>query len=159
MAGIKEDVNLPLTTSKIKRPTIDITNKYSRISCNRDYKNAYKHMPIKISSTNFLEVYVLHVLSKHKEPIYALEILNSLSEICTNGMWKPSHGTLYPLLNTMYKKGYIDITVKKTNKTGKKYYTITDAGLDILDIKKGDLKSIVAESELFFRTIYRELYV
>ena len=74
-----------------------------------------------------LKYYVLWLL--HEKPMKGAEIMAEI-ERQTHGWWKPSPGTIYPLLSGMEEQGLI---VKK----GESGYAITDAGLDEIGLKGG----------------------
>lgn len=45
------------------------------------------------------------------------------------GFWKPSPGTVYPLLHKLVSQGYLELKIR----SGKKYYTITEKGRDLIN--------------------------
>ncbi|MGC8562316.1 MAG: PadR family transcriptional regulator [Thermoplasmata archaeon] len=64
------------------------------------------------------------VLSMANEgPIYGNQVSNIINEK-TEGAWKPSAGSIYPILHGMSRKGLI----RKHEKDGKVMYEITDEG-------------------------------
>jgi len=76
----------------------------------------------------FSRFYVLNLLKE--EPMTGKEIMEHASEE-SNGMWKPSAGLVYPLLERLSKENLIE-----ENDEGK--YTITKKGVSVLE----DLQSI-----------------
>ena len=81
----------------------------------------------------FLRYFVLKLLSE--KPMSGSEIMNEI-EKRTNGCWKPSPGSIYPLLDWLREEGYIKEADGKG--TGVKPYTLTEKGKAFLDehIKK-----------------------
>jgi DNA-binding PadR family transcriptional regulator len=71
----------------------------------------------------FLRFQVLKLLNE--KPMSGSEIISEI-EKQTNGHWKPSPGSIYPLLSWLQDKGYIKETAKK--ETGIKRYELTDQG-------------------------------
>jgi len=76
----------------------------------------------------FLRYYVLKLLSE--KPMAGSEIMSEI-EKRTNGCWKPSPGSIYPLLDWLKEEGYIQETTEK--ETGIKPYTLTDKGKAFLE--------------------------
>lgn len=72
---------------------------------------------------------ILHII-KNKET-YGYEIVEKLRQ---NGFYNMTEGTVYPILSRLIKKGYILGSFKKSSIGPKrKYYYITDKGLDYLE--------------------------
>ena len=71
----------------------------------------------------FLRYYVLRLLSK--KPMSGSEIMNEI-EKRTDGRWKPSPGSIYPLLAWLQDKGYAKEVPEQ--EAGIKRYTLTDQG-------------------------------
>ena len=123
---------------------------------NREYKGEYaRFFPTKISSTNFLTLYSLFILDTKGEPVYGKEILNDIGAMLDSNVWKPSHGTLYPLLTEMENRGLIktDLITKS-----KKFYTITDEGKKYLEEQLVIFKSILVSSGNFFNNVVSKMY-
>jgi len=81
----------------------------------------------------FLRYYVLKLLSE--KPMSGSEIMHEI-EKRTNGCWKPSPGSIYPLIAWLQEEGYIKEAPEK--EAGIKPYTLTDKGKAFLEehIKK-----------------------
>jgi len=75
----------------------------------------------------FLRYQVLKLLSE--KPMSGSEIMSEI-EKQTNGNWKPSPGSIYPLLAWLQDKGYIKEAVEQ--EPGTKRYTLTDQGKTFL---------------------------
>jgi len=81
----------------------------------------------------FLRYYVLKLLGE--KPMSGSEIMNEI-EKRTNGCWKPSPGSIYPLIAWLQEEGYIKETAEK--EAGIKRYALTEKGKAFLEehIKK-----------------------
>jgi len=75
----------------------------------------------------FLRYYVLKLLSE--KPMSGSEIMNEI-EKRTDGRWKPSPGSVYPLLAWLREKEYIKEIPEQ--EAGIKRYTLTDKGKALL---------------------------
>jgi len=89
----------------------------------------------------FLRYYVLRLLSE--KPMSGSEIMNEI-EKQTNGHWKPSPGSIYPLLAWLQDKGYSREVSEQ--EPGIKRYTLTDQG-------KAFLEELVKRKQEFRRRI------
>jgi DNA-binding PadR family transcriptional regulator len=76
----------------------------------------------------FLRYTVLKLLDE--KPLSGSEIMNEI-EIKTEGRWKPSPGSIYPLLAWLQDKGYTKEALDQ--KLGMKRYTLTDEGRTYLE--------------------------
>lgn len=97
----------------------------------------------------FLKYYVLKILRNSTETGYGIR--KKIKE--ETGFWEPSEGSIYPLLESLEKRGLI----KCVDQTNGKRWSITESGKQTLD--KGEsvknemfdsmIKSILVFSELF----------
>lgn len=139
----------------------------------RIFKNLRKRLPVKMSSTNFLEVYVLYIMNVFDRPVFGYEILNAFYDNYPRASWAPVHSTLYTLLKKLVKDSLITVAddvsdidsdnkaknkSKSCNRYNKKYYTITPLGLETLREKLAELKPMIKNSAQFFQDIYKEMY-
>jgi DNA-binding PadR family transcriptional regulator len=76
----------------------------------------------------FLRYQVLELLNE--KPLSGSEIMNEI-EKRTNKLWKPSPGSVYPLLAWLQDNGYIKEV--PTEESGIKRYTLTDKGKKLLE--------------------------
>lgn len=121
-----------------------------------DFKAAHTRLfPAKLSSSSFLMTYSLFVLKSSGEPIFGKDILNELHKMLGDGTWKPSHGTLYPLLAQLEDAGYIRVAFEKK---GKKYWEITECGEEFLESQMESFKSTLMASHEFFNKILGKMY-
>lgn len=58
-----------------------------------------------------------------EKPMHGYEVISTLAEK-SNGMWRPSAGTIYPTLQMLEEQGLLSCD----DKSGKKVYSLTDEG-------------------------------
>ena len=87
----------------------------------------------------FVKIHILYHASK--EPIYGVEIL---AELGRHG-YLLSPGTLYPTLHRLEREGYLSMQGKIVGGKVRKYYTITERGLAILDEARKKIGELVDE--------------
>lgn len=144
------------TKESIKNLTLTNQKGLKQYDSKHDYKAEYTRLfPTKMSSSNFLSFYTLHILAKENRPLYGKEILGFLQDNIGSDVWNPSHGTLYPILSKLAKNNLIK-NMKISD--DKKYYTITDLGRKELKIKMMQFKPMIIESYTFFFKIIAEIY-
>jgi DNA-binding PadR family transcriptional regulator len=101
----------------------------------RMFHGSFRHLMRHTAAVpkGFLRYYVLKLLNE--KPMSGSEIISEI-EKRTNGCWKPSPGSIYPLMAWLQEEGYIKETAEK--ETGIKRYTLTDKGKAFLEehIKK-----------------------
>ncbi len=78
----------------------------------------------------FLRYHVLEALSQ--KPMSGSELMESI-EKHTGGFWKPSPGSIYPLLNWLLEKGYVK---ELPTENGLKRYELTANGKALLEDQK-----------------------
>ena len=117
-------------------------------------KKGYTRLiPTNLSSTNLLMIYILHCFKKSNSPMYGKEVLDFINNTTT--AWKPSHGTLYPLLSELEGKGYIT-NIGTDNK--RKFYILTSLGSTIYEQMLDTYKDTLYSSKSFFDTLVNTLY-
>jgi len=87
----------------------------------------------------FIKVHILYHASK--EPIFGIEIAAELSR---HG-YHLSPGTLYPTLHRLEKECYLQRSSKVVGGKVRKYYTITEQGLKVLQEARGKIRELVIE--------------
>lgn len=80
--------------------------------------------------------YVILELVKEK-PAHGYELTQALEDRF-HGMYSPSPGSIYPILQLLEDMGYVSSNVNE----GKKVYTITDAGMKFLEERKETTEKI-----------------
>lgn len=87
-------------------------------------------MPEKVLRKLFLGFMSIHILHHaKKEPFYGLWMIEELKH---HG-YSMSAGTLYPILNGMEKDGLLLSYEENVEGKIRKYYSITDHGIDVLN--------------------------
>ncbi|MCT4596935.1 MAG: PadR family transcriptional regulator [Vallitalea sp.] len=95
-----------------------------------------------VSKRLFQGFICLHILHHaKKKPFYGSWMLEELSE---HG-YKLSPGTLYPILHSLEKEGFIEHYDKNVNGKIRKYYIITEEGVNQLNESKKYVSELVAE--------------
>lgn len=91
--------------------------------------NMSPHFNDKVATVpkGFLRYYILKLLAE--KPMSGSEIAQEI-DIRTEGLWKPSPGSIYPLLSRLNEKQYIQEMVK--SKRGLKRYVLTEKGKCLL---------------------------
>lgn len=92
----------------------------------------------------FLRYQVLELLNE--KPLSGSEIMNEI-EKRTSGGWRPSPGSVYPLLAWLQDNGYIREV--PAEETGIKRYTLTDKGTQLLEEQR-KLKVQFGKGRKFF---------
>jgi len=85
----------------------------------------------------FIKIHILYHASK--EPIFGVGIVEELSR---HGYYL-SPGTLYPTLHRLVKEGYLKQDSKLVGGKVRKYYTITDSGLEVLKQARDKISVLV----------------
>jgi DNA-binding PadR family transcriptional regulator len=91
----------------------------------------------------FLRYQVLELLNE--KPMSGSEIMNEV-ERKTNGHWKPSPGSIYPLLAWLQDNGYIR---ELPTEEGMKRYTLTDTGKTLLEEQRKIKMKLRKEAKFF----------
>ena len=87
----------------------------------------------------FIKIHILYHASKG--PIFGVGIVKELSR---HGYYI-SPGTLYPTLHRLAKEGYLKQDSKLVGGKVRKYYTITDSGLEMLKQARDKISELVDE--------------
>lgn len=88
----------------------------------------------------FMEIHIL--IKAKKDPFFGLGMISELE----NYGYNISPGTIYPLLSKLEKKSLVKKESKLVNGKNRKYYSITEEGLKVLDSVKQ--KALVLLKEL-----------
>ena len=81
----------------------------------------------------FLRFYVLKLLNE--KSMSGSEIMNEIEKL-SGGCWKPSPGSIYPLMAWLQDKGYIKEAPASEQEAGIKRYTLTEQGKTFLEKHK-----------------------
>ena len=92
----------------------------------------------------FIRYHVLESLGE--KPMSGSEIIGEI-EKRTNGHWKPSPGSVYPLLSWLQDNGYVEEL--PTDQNGLKRYQLTQNGKNLLEEQKKIRTNFRKEAKLF----------
>lgn len=87
----------------------------------------------------FVKIHILY--HANQEPVYGLAIIEELRH---HG-YDLSAGTLYPILHSLARAGYLTPLERNVDGRIRKYYSITPAGQDALSEAKLKIRELVAE--------------
>jgi DNA-binding PadR family transcriptional regulator len=87
----------------------------------------------------FVKIHILYHASK--EPISGVEIAKEL----TRHGYYLSPGTLYPSLHRLEKQGYLERSSRVVAGKVRKYYVITEQGLEVLKDASKQIRELVDE--------------
>ena len=108
-----------------------------------------------VFTKGLLPLYVLYILSLDATNGY--DISQKVGER-TKGLWVPSTGGIYPILNKLEKEKMVIGKWDDSKKKVQKIYTITEKGLKELEDKKVLLKGKIEEALQVFKIVYKDLY-
>ena len=101
----------------------------------------------------FLKYYVLRLLSR--KPMHGYEIMNEI-EKKSNGVWRPSAGSIYPILMRLEDRKLIKAISHKSKVERKRPYQITEKGKDYLK-ECMDRVGRISKRIDFLATFWRDL--
>jgi PadR family transcriptional regulator PadR len=87
----------------------------------------------------FVKIHILYHASR--QPIYGVEILKELGR---HG-YRLSPGTLYPALHRLESEGYLSVERRVVDGKVRKYYSITERGMEVLDEARRKIAELVDE--------------
>lgn len=107
-----------------------------------------------LSSKDFLKMSTLSYMMDKNSAVYGREIITHIQEKDT--VWKPSHGSLYPLLSEMVdeKLLYIDDEVGK-----RKFYQMTNEGREYYKKAASEFVEMLITTSNFYADFAKDLYV
>jgi DNA-binding PadR family transcriptional regulator len=83
----------------------------------------------------FIRYHVLNALSE--KPMSGSELMEQIEQRSASGFWKPSPGSIYPLLSYLQESGYIK---ELPTENGMKRYQLTETGKSLLEEQKTIMK-------------------
>jgi DNA-binding PadR family transcriptional regulator len=83
----------------------------------------------------FIRYHVLNALSE--KPMSGSELMEQIEQRSISGFWKPSPGSIYPLLSYLQESGYIK---ELPTENGMKRYQLTETGKSLLEEQKTIMK-------------------
>ncbi|PVU74008.1 PadR family transcriptional regulator [Acidianus hospitalis] len=97
-----------------------------------------------------LKLLILEALND--KPMHAYEIIKSI-EKKFHGIYKPSPGSLYPVLKQLIESGMINVE----EKDDKKIYIITDKGKEAFNKMKTEMKNVFTKNNQY-RKLVNQLF-
>ena len=114
-----------------------------------------RQFPSKISTTQFVKLYILHLLSR--KTFYGNELIDEIKSRMDN-KWEPSPGMIYPLLRQLESQNYIQGWWKEPDKRSIRHYRITDDGLEHYNTVKRLYESVLLDSLTIIKNTLRDIY-
>lgn len=114
-----------------------------------------RQFPSKISTTQLVKLYVLHLLSSRS--YYGNELIDEIKARMDN-KWEPSPGMMYPLLRELEGNNYIRGQWKEPDKRSIRHYRITDEGLEHYNNIKRLYESVLLDSLAIIEHALRDIY-
>jgi len=90
---------------------------------------------------------VYYILLALRKPNHGYGITQEVEQL-TGGRVALGAGTLYGAIQTLQKKGWIDIYSVETESRKKKEYVITDAGREVFEAEKERLQELLNNAKL-----------
>jgi DNA-binding PadR family transcriptional regulator len=106
----------------------------------------------RLSTSNFLELYSLNYIINKDSEVYGKEILDNIK--MHNLQWNPSHGSFYPVINSMVKDGLIQCVYEYDSK---KYYNITSYGREYFNDRVTQFRDTLVKTSQFYSEIVKTL--
>lgn len=120
---------------------------------NRNKRN--RQFPTKISTTSFVKLYILHLLTE--KSYYGNEIIDEI-KLRLENKWAPSPGMIYPLLRELESEDYILGWWQEPDKRSIRYYRITDSGYEHYKKIKLIYKDDFEESMAIIKNTLLDIY-
>lgn len=114
-----------------------------------------RQFPSKISTTQFVKLYILHLLSEKN--YYGNEIIDEIKKRL-DFKWEPSPGMIYPLLRDLESNGYIDGWWQEPDKRSIRHYKISDVGYEHYKKIKLLYKSSFDDSLKIILSVLSDIY-
>ena len=114
-----------------------------------------RQFPMTLSTTNFVKLYILHLLTEKN--YYGNRLKDEISRRL-NGKWSPSYGMIYPMLRQLEEEGYIEGWWDEPHKRSIRRYKITDEGIAHYKIIKSQSKDSIDDSLLVIKNVLKDIY-
>lgn len=89
----------------------------------------------------------------YEKQMYVYEIIKTI-QTKTNGFYKPSPGSIYPVLKSLIKEGLVE----SFEENGKKFYKLTQKGINEYEKIKKDREVIFSDSNPIKKNIINSLF-
>ncbi len=108
-------------------------------------------------SLSGLDILVLSIIINNETGITGYEIINEINKTFKN-LWKASAGTIYPLLNRLAEKNYLEVEEVEENNRQKKIYRISDIGKErVKNILENNLIPSIDTLSDYIQTIIKAI--
>ncbi|AKL95412.1 transcriptional regulator PadR family [Clostridium aceticum] len=114
-----------------------------------------RQFPSKISTTQFVKLYILHLLAY--KSFYGNELIEEI-KIRMDYKWEPSPGMMYPLLRDLESNNYIRGWWEEPDKRSIRHYRITDEGLEHYNTIKRLYKANLQDSLTIIKNTLKDIY-
>ncbi len=114
-----------------------------------------RQFPSKISTTQFVRLYIFHLLIKRS--YYGNELIDEIKRKM-DYKWEPSPGMIYPLLRELESNNYIKGWWEEPDKRSIRHYRITDEGLDNYKKLKLMYKPALDDSLIIIKNTLKDIY-
>ncbi len=114
-----------------------------------------RQFPSTISTTNFVKLYILHLLME--DTYYGNRIKDEISARLKN-KWSPSPGMIYPLLRDLEKEGFIEGWWSEPLRRSIRRYKITDKGIKHYNLIKLNYKDSFNDSLQIIKLTLDDIY-
>lgn len=118
-------------------------------------KTRNRQFPSKISTTQFVKLYVLHLLIERS--YYGNELIDEI-KIRLSNSWEPSPGMIYPLLRELESNNYIIGWWDEPDKRSIRHYKITNEGFEHYKKIKSLYKQSFDDSLQIIKSILLDIY-
>ncbi len=115
--------------------------KFARAFASAAFEGAKAKRRARVFRRGELRLVLLHLISQ--EPRHGYDLIQQIEEL-TGGHYAPSPGIVYPTLTLMAD---MDLIEEKVDDSGKKIYSIVDAGTTLLAEEEKPLADILARLE------------
>src|SRR5690554_658918 len=118
-------------------------------------KERNRQFPSKISTTQLVKLYILHLLSGRS--YYGNKLIDEI-RIRMENKWEPSPGMMYPLLRELESYNYIIGWWKEPDKRSIRHYRITDEGLEYYNNIKRLYEPVLLDSLTIINNTLKDIY-
>lgn len=124
-----------------------------KISESKNRRN--RQFPSKLSTTQFVRLYILHLLME--KSYYGNELIDEIKKRMDH-KWEPSPGMIYPLLRDLESNSYITGWWEEPNKRSIRHYRITDGGISYYKKIKLLYKPVIDDSLTIIQNTMKDIY-
>ena len=126
-----------------------------KISTSKVTGRRNRQFPSKISTTQLVKLYILHLLIE--KSYYGNELIDEIKKRI-DYKWEPSPGMIYPLLRDLESNNYIIGWWEEPDKRSIRHYRITDEGIDNYKKIKLLYRPALDDSLAIIKNIFKDIY-